>query len=87
MQHFKAKKNAAREVELALEETGLTMDEVKAIATKGSKIGHSLYRSPHRAACTAADLIYDAGRQSLRRFLPEGIASRLRPKRLSPSAG
>lgn len=82
MQLFKAKKNAAREVEVALKKTGLTMDDVKAFAKRDGQLNHSLYRSPHEAACTAADFVYDAGKRSRYRFLPASIASHLRPKRL-----
>jgi len=57
MQLFKAKQLAQREVDQALSEAGLTMDEVRAYIAKHPKLGSALHRSPHRYGCTAADLV------------------------------
>jgi hypothetical protein len=69
MQLFKAKQLAQKEVEHALEETGQTLDEVQAYLASHPRLAHAFHRSPHRAGCTAADLVYDvaAHRQRLQR--------------------
>ncbi len=65
MQLFKAKQHAAKEVDKALEETGLTMEEVQAYLKRFPRLNHSFHRSPHKAGCTAADLVYEvAARKS-----------------------
>jgi len=74
MQLFKAKQQAQREVEKALEETGQTMEDVQAWLAKHPKYRHAFHKSPHRAGSTAADLIYEVGarRQGLR-FLKDRL--------------
>jgi hypothetical protein len=59
MQLFKARKAAQAEVEEALAATGLTMEEVRAHIAKHSFLAHPFHKSPHRAAVTAADLVYE----------------------------
>jgi predicted nucleotide-binding protein (sugar kinase/HSP70/actin superfamily) len=69
MQLFKAKQLAQKEVSSALEETGQTLEEVQAYLASHPRLAHSFHRSPHRAGCTAADLVYEvsAHRQRLQR--------------------
>jgi hypothetical protein len=55
----KAKQAAEADVQKALGKTGVTMDEVRAYLAKHPRLAGSLYRAPHSAACTAADLVYD----------------------------
>jgi predicted nucleotide-binding protein (sugar kinase/HSP70/actin superfamily) len=59
MQLFKAKQIAQKEVETALEETGQNLDEVQAYLASHPRLAHAFHRSPHRAGCTAADLVYE----------------------------
>ena len=61
MQLFKAKQVAQREVDAALAEVGMTMDEVRAYLRKHPQMMSPFHRSPHRAGCTAADLVYEVG--------------------------
>ena len=61
MQLFKAKQAAQKEVDKALEEVGMSMDEVRAYLKKHPELNHAFYRSPHRAGSTTADLVYDVG--------------------------
>jgi len=61
MQLFKAKKAAEREVEEGLADAGLrTLDEARAHALAYG-LAHAFHRSPHRAGCTAADLVHEVG--------------------------
>jgi predicted nucleotide-binding protein (sugar kinase/HSP70/actin superfamily) len=59
MQLFKARKAAQQEVERALAEAGLTMDDVRRRVSRRSGLGHAFHRSPHRAGCTTADLVWE----------------------------
>ncbi len=63
MQLFKAKQLAQKEVEHALAEAGMTMDEVKAYLVKHPKMNHAFHKSPHVYGCTAADLIHEIGQR------------------------
>ncbi len=55
---FKAREQAEAEVKTALEETGQTMEEVREYLRKHPHIDSPLRLPPHRAACTAADMVY-----------------------------
>jgi predicted nucleotide-binding protein (sugar kinase/HSP70/actin superfamily) len=59
MQLFKAKQLAAKELDKALADTGMTMDEVRAFLDKNPSMKSPFHRSPHRAGSTTADLVYD----------------------------
>jgi predicted nucleotide-binding protein (sugar kinase/HSP70/actin superfamily) len=61
MQLFKAKQLAQREVDTALAEVGMTMDEVRAYLKKHPSLNSAFHKSPHRAGCTTADLVYEVG--------------------------
>ena len=61
MQLFKAKQLAQKEVDKALADVGMTIEEVRAYLAKHPRMATAFYRAPHRAGCTAADLIYDVG--------------------------
>jgi hypothetical protein len=55
---FKAREQAEAEVAKALEETGLTMDQVRAYLKAHPGLDSPIRLPPHRAACTAADVVY-----------------------------
>ena len=61
MQLFKAKQLAQREVDKALADVGMTMDEVRAYLEKHPAIASAFHRAPHKAGCTTADLVYEVG--------------------------
>jgi predicted nucleotide-binding protein (sugar kinase/HSP70/actin superfamily) len=61
MQLFKAKQLAQKEVDKALADVGMTIEEVRAYLDKHPSLAHAFHRAPHRAGCTAADLIYEVG--------------------------
>ena len=61
MQLFKAKQVAQREVDKALAEVGMTLDEVRAYLAKHPELNHPFHKSPHKAGSTTADLIYEVG--------------------------
>jgi DNA-binding transcriptional MerR regulator len=61
MQLFKAKQAAQREVDKALEDVGMTLDEVRAYLAKHPELNHAFHKSPHKSGSTTADLIYDVG--------------------------
>jgi predicted nucleotide-binding protein (sugar kinase/HSP70/actin superfamily) len=61
MQLFKAKQVAAREVEQALADVGMTMDEVRAYLAKHPDLMHPFHKSPHKSGSTTADLVYEVG--------------------------
>lgn len=54
---FKARQRAAEEYTQVLAEHGVTQEQVRAFLAS-SHYGHALYRGPHRAAGTAADLVH-----------------------------
>ncbi|MCA9522504.1 MAG: 2-hydroxyglutaryl-CoA dehydratase [Myxococcales bacterium] len=57
MMLFKAKQAAERDVEDALHEYGMTMDEVKAFCERFPILNHPLFRPPHRRPTTAANMV------------------------------
>lgn len=61
MQLFKAKQAAQREVDKALADVGMTIEEVRAYLDKHPSLNSAFHRSPHMAGCTAADLVYEVG--------------------------
>jgi DNA-binding transcriptional MerR regulator len=61
MQLFKAKQLAQKEVDKALADVGMTMDEVRAYLKKHPEMNSAFHRSPHMAGCTTADLVYEVG--------------------------
>ncbi len=61
MQLFKAKQLAQKEVDKALADVGMTIEEVRAYLAKHPSLMHPFHRSPHKAGCTAADLVYEVG--------------------------
>jgi predicted nucleotide-binding protein (sugar kinase/HSP70/actin superfamily) len=61
MQLFKAKQLAQKEVDKALADVGMTIDEVRAYIRKHPSLMHPFHKSPHKAGCTTADLIYEVG--------------------------
>lgn len=61
MQLFKAKQQAQKEVDKALVDVGMTIDEVRAYLEKHPSMMSPFHRSPHKAGCTAADLVYEVG--------------------------
>jgi predicted nucleotide-binding protein (sugar kinase/HSP70/actin superfamily) len=61
MQLFKAKQLAQKEVDKALADVGMTMDEVRAYVAKHPSLNSAFHRSPHMAGCTSADLVYEVG--------------------------
>ncbi|MBL4633693.1 MAG: hypothetical protein JKY56_07465 [Kofleriaceae bacterium] len=61
MQLFKAKQLAKKEVEQALTEANMTMEEVQAFLVKNPKLNHAFHRSPHVYSCTTADLVHEVG--------------------------
>jgi predicted nucleotide-binding protein (sugar kinase/HSP70/actin superfamily) len=56
---FKAKLAAKEEVDKALEDTGLTMDEVRAFLEKNPRFASALHKAPHVVASSTADLVYE----------------------------
>jgi len=74
MQLFKAKQQAQKEVDKALAEVGMTMDEVRAYLNKHPSMMSAFHRSPHMAGSTAADLVYEVGAKSKRlRYLKNRV--------------
>ena len=69
MQLFKAKQLAQKEVDKALVDVGMTIDEVRAYLLEHPRLAHAFHRAPHKVGCTTADLIYEIGahRHRLRR--------------------
>ena len=61
MQLFKAKQLAQKEVDKALADVGMTMDEVREYLAKHPSMTTAFHRSPHAAGCTTADLVYEVG--------------------------
>jgi hypothetical protein len=76
MQLFKAKQLAQREVDKALADVGMTMDEVRAYLKKHPSLNHSFHRAPHSAGCTTADLVYEVGaRKNRLRYLKNKVVN------------
>ena len=61
MQLFKAKQLAQKEVDKALADVGMTMDEVRAYSEEAPALTSAFHRAPHKAGCTTADLVYEVG--------------------------
>jgi predicted nucleotide-binding protein (sugar kinase/HSP70/actin superfamily) len=61
MQLFKAKQQAQKEVDKALADVGMTIEEVRGYLAKHPSMMSPFHRSPHKAGCTAADLVYEVG--------------------------
>ncbi|MBL9015967.1 MAG: 2-hydroxyglutaryl-CoA dehydratase [Myxococcales bacterium] len=66
MQLFKAKQLAQKEVDKALADVGMTIEEVRAYLDKHPSMTTAFHRAPHMAGCTAADLIYEVGAKKSR---------------------
>ncbi|HEY4239170.1 MAG TPA: 2-hydroxyglutaryl-CoA dehydratase [Kofleriaceae bacterium] len=66
MQLFKAKQLAAKEVDKALADVGMTIEEVRAYLDKHPSMKSAFHRAPHKAGCTAADLVYEVGAKKQR---------------------
>jgi DNA-binding transcriptional MerR regulator len=79
MQLFKAKQLAQKEVDKALADVGMTMEEVQKYLAKHPAMAHAFHRAPHKAGCTAADLVYEVGaRKNRLRYLKNTIVSTLK---------
>jgi len=61
MQLFKAKQQAQKEVDKALADVGMTIEEVRTYLDKHPAMTSAFHRSPHMAGSTSADLIYEVG--------------------------
>jgi predicted nucleotide-binding protein (sugar kinase/HSP70/actin superfamily) len=76
MQLFKAKQLAQKEIDKALADVGMTIEEVRAYLDKHPSLAHAFHRAPHRAGCTAADLIYEVGaRRKTLSFLRDRVVN------------
>jgi DNA-binding transcriptional MerR regulator len=76
MQLFKAKQLAQKELDKALADVGMTIEEVRAYLHKHPTMMSPFHRSPHKAGCTAADLVYEVGSRKRRlTFLKERVIS------------
>jgi len=81
MQLFKAKQLAQREVDKALADVGMTMDEVRAYLAKHPTFATAFHRAPHSAGCTTADLVYEVGaRKNRLKYLRTAIVDRVTGK-------
>lgn len=81
MQLFKAKQLAQKEVDKALADVGMTMDEVRAYLEKHPSLNAAFHRSPHKAGCTTADLVYEVGaRKNRLRYLKDKVVGTLTGK-------
>jgi len=81
MQLFKAKQLAQKEVDKALADVGMTMEEVRAYLVKHPELNSAFHRSPHKAGCTTADLVYEVGARKHRlAFLKERVIARVTGK-------
>jgi predicted nucleotide-binding protein (sugar kinase/HSP70/actin superfamily) len=77
MYMFKAKQAAAAELEKALEETGLTLDQVRDYLKKDRSLGSTLHKPEHAGGTTTADLVYEvAGRYGKSRLTLALISAR-----------
>jgi DNA-binding transcriptional MerR regulator len=81
MQLFKAKQLAQKDVDKALADVGMTMEEVQKYLKKHPSMTHAFHRAPHKAGCTAADLVYEVGaRKNRLRYLKEAVVAKLTGK-------
>jgi predicted nucleotide-binding protein (sugar kinase/HSP70/actin superfamily) len=60
MYMFKARERARQEYQAALEQYGITEEQARAFL-EGTRYGKTLYKAPHVAAGTGADLIHEIG--------------------------
>src|SRR5690606_27344487 len=58
---FKAKQAAQAEFEKALQETGVTLEQVRNFLAENPKYAAALHHPPHRAGSTSADVVYEVG--------------------------
>jgi predicted nucleotide-binding protein (sugar kinase/HSP70/actin superfamily) len=76
MQLFKAKQQAQKEVDKALSDVGMTIDEVRKYLAKHPAMMSAFHRAPHKAGCTAADLVYEVGaRKNRLSYLKDRVIS------------
>ena len=76
MQLFKAKQLAQKEVDKALADVGMSIDEVRAYIRKHPSLMSPFHKSPHKAGCTTADLIYEVGaRKNRLSFLKQRVVN------------
>ncbi|MEO6771646.1 MAG: 2-hydroxyglutaryl-CoA dehydratase [Kofleriaceae bacterium] len=76
MQLFKAKQLAQKELDKALADVGMTIEEVRAYLHKHPSMMHPFHRSPHMAGCTSADLVYEVGARKHRfQFLKSKVVA------------
>jgi len=76
MQLFKAKQLAQKELDKALADVGMTIEEVRAYLKKHPSLAHAFHRAPHKAGCTAADLVYEVGaRKNRLRYMKERVVA------------
>jgi predicted nucleotide-binding protein (sugar kinase/HSP70/actin superfamily) len=81
MQLFKAKQLAQKEVDKALADVGMTIEEVRAYLDKHPSLTHAFHRAPHKAGCTAADLVYEVGaRKNRLRYVKDTLVAKLTGK-------
>jgi DNA-binding transcriptional MerR regulator len=81
MQLFKAKQQAQKEVDRALADVGMTIEEVRAYLAKHPTMASAFHRAPHKAGCTAADLVYEVGARKQRfAFLKDRVIARVTGK-------
>ena len=81
MQLFKAKQLAQKELDKALADVGMTIEEVRTYLHKHPTMMSPFHRSPHKAGCTAADLVYEVGARKNRfAFLKERVVARVTGK-------
>src|SRR5262245_33592350 len=76
MQLFKAKQLAQKEVDKALADVGMTIEEVRTYLDKHPSLAHAFHRAPHKAGCTAVDLVYEVGARKKRlSYLKERVVA------------
>jgi len=81
MQLFKAKQLAQKEVDKALADVGMTIEEVRTYLDKHPSLAHAFHRAPHKAGCTSADLIYEVGaRKNRLRYLKQAVVDKVTGK-------
>ena len=81
MQLFKAKQLAQKELDKALADVGMTIEEVRTYLDKHPSMMSPFHRSPHKAGCTAADLVYEVGaRKNRLSFLKTRVINTLTGK-------
>ncbi len=81
MQLFKAKQLAQKEVDKALADVGMTMEEVQKYLKKHPSLAHAFHRAPHKAGCTAADLVYEVGaRKNRLRYIKDTVVAKVTGK-------